>query len=295
VLKVVISNERVFRRLSANRLLRRLVRANPRLLQTISDPSLAARIISEFFVDGRQISKETVPGRFLDLDGILADLLRGVPNPVIHDIAVSTGITSLELLDRLQAEGTLPRLYISDKFARCRYVQRGPVARLYDTQGELLYAHLGVVLADPRASWLFPVSRVLFRVLEATTPCTAGGMEFFLYDRSVSDALASGRLAHLDYDIFRGCVDIQFDVIRCMNTITRKYVTPQRAAQALINLRRSLKPHGLLLVGRTLPSGRNDATLFRLKDGRFLPEHVVNDGADIHEVAVGLAPHTIAH
>ena len=60
--------------------------------------------------------------------------------------------------------------------------------------------------------------------------------------------------------------------------------------QAVANLRRSLTASGLLLVGRTTAAGRNNATLFRLTDGRFVPERVVNDGADIHDIVVDLAP-----
>jgi hypothetical protein len=288
VLKVVISSEHLFKRFSANGLLSRFIRAIPSLLRITSDSDMAARIVSSFFVAGRRISKETAAGRFRELDGILADRLRGVSNPVIHDVAVSTGITSLDLLDRLHGEGILPRFYISDKFVRCLYVRCGPVTRLYDTYGGLLYAHVGLVVADPLASWFFPVSRLLFRLLAAKTPCTTGATEILLYDRSVQDNLESGSLTHLDYDIFLSHTDIQFDVIRCMNTVTRRYFTPERITQALLNLRRSLKPGGLFLVGRTLPSGRNDATFFRLTDGCFVPERVVNDGSDIHEIVVGL-------
>jgi hypothetical protein len=272
--------------------LSRLIRADPCLLNVTRDRKLADGIISSFFVDGARISKETAIGRFHDLDGLLASRLREVPNPLIHDVAVSNGITSLDLLNRLRAERITPRLYISDKFNRSFYVQRGPVARLYDGYGALLYGRVGVVLADPLSSWRFPVSRLLFRILGALTPRLTGEAvhEILLYDRSVRDALESGALTHLDYDVFLSPVDIRFDFVRCMNTITRKYVSPQRIAQAVANLRRTLKPCGLLLVGRTLPSGRNDATFFRLKEGRFVPAKVVNDGADIHDIVVGLAP-----
>jgi hypothetical protein len=110
-----------------------------------------------------------------------------------------------------------------------------------------------------------------------------------LYEPSVRDAIELGTLTELDYDIFHSSVNIQFDVIRCMNTITRRYFPPQRIAQALANLKGSLKPSGLLLVGRTLPGGRNDATFFRLTRGCLAPERVVNGGADIHDIVVGLA------
>jgi hypothetical protein len=294
--KITVSSERLFRRLSKNSILSRLVRADPRLLQVIRDPELTDRIISSFVVDGARISKETVAGRFRDLDGILTDQLRGVAHPVIHDAAVSSGTTSLELLNRLRAEGISPRLYISEKFARCLHVQRGPVARLYDEYGSLLYAHIGIVSADPLSSWRFPVSRLLFRALAAKTPrmTDAAVHDILLYDRSVRDALESGALTHLDYDIFVNAVDIRFDVVRCMNTITSMYFSPERIAQGVANLRRSLKPCGLLLLGRTLPSGRNNATFFRLKDDCFVPERVVNDGADIHDIVVGLVPQSSA-
>src|SRR5262249_34353119 len=111
-----------------------------------------------------------------------------------------------------------------------------------------------------------------------------------LYDRSVRDAIEAGRVTPLDYDVFRTCVDIRFDVVRCMNLITHNYLPASRIAQAVANLRQSLTASGLLLVGRTTAAGRNNATVFRLREGRFVPERVVNDGADIHDIVVGLAP-----
>jgi chemotaxis methyl-accepting protein methylase len=84
--------------------------------------------------------------------------------------------------------------------------------------------------------------------------------------------------------VFSSQVDIKFDVVRCMNTITRKYFTRDRIGDALSNLGRSLKPSGVLLIGRTLANGRNDATFFRLAADRFVAERVVNEGADIHEI-----------
>src|SRR5262249_20952397 len=141
--KLVTESEDLFRRVSANRLLARVIRPDPRMLATTRDSGLAARIVSELFVDGARISKETAVGRFQDLDEVLIGCLGDVPAAVIHDVAVSSGITSLELLHRLRAGGCSPKIFISDKFSRCIYVQRGFIAGLYDTEGTLLYGRLG--------------------------------------------------------------------------------------------------------------------------------------------------------
>jgi hypothetical protein len=272
-------------------LLTRVIRGDVTLLPVTRDRGLADRIVSSVWVDRAALSKETAAGRFRDLDDMLIDLIRQVPNPVIHDVAVSNGITSLELLDRLRAAGIPARLYISDKFARCVSVRRGLVARVYDAYGSLLHARVGVVLADRQASWRFPVSRVLFRLLGERAPSVtdADVTEIVLYDRWVRDALDAGVMTNLEYDVFSSRVDIEFDFVRCMNTITRKNFSPERIAAAVANLQRSIKPSGLLLVGRTVPGGRNDATFFRLEGGCFVPERVVNQGTDIHDIVVACA------
>jgi hypothetical protein len=270
--------------------MRRIVRGDLLLLPVIQDRELADRIVSAVWVDRVALSKETAAGRFRDLDDLLIDLTQQVSNTVIHDVGVSNGITSLELLERFHARALWPTFYISDKFARCLCVQRGPVTRIYDSYGTLIQGRVGILLADPQASWRFAVSRLLFFLLARAKPRLSQSkvVEMLLYSRSVKDALEAGAMTHLDYDVFSSYVDIKFDVVRCMNTITRKYFTRDRIRDALSNLGRSLKPSGLLLVGRTLPNARNDATVFRLVADRFVPLLVVNEGADIHDIVVDL-------
>jgi hypothetical protein len=291
VFKIATSNKSLLAMVGRSTFLSRIIRGNLLLVPLTEDHGLADRIVSSVWVDRVAMSKETVAGRFRDLDGILIDLSQHLLNPTVHDVAVSSGITSLELLDRYRAHGLSPRFYISDKFARCLCVQRGPVARIYDSYGTLLQGRVGALLADPQASWRFPLSRLLFLLLDRTTPCLSAQhfTEILLYNRGIREALTAGAMTHLDYDVFSSSVDIKFDVVRCMNTITRKYFSPDRIAQALANLGRSLKPSALLLVGRTLPDGRNDATFFRVLDERFVPERVVNQGADIHDIVTSLA------
>jgi hypothetical protein len=290
VFKIVTSNTRLLRMVGRSRVLSRVIRGDVRVVPLTEDRGLADRIVSSVWVDRVALSKETVAGRFRDLDAILVELTRALSSPVIHDVGVSNGITSLDLLERFRAHGLSPRMYISDKYARCRYVQRGPVTRVYDSYGRLLHGHVGVLFADPQASWRFALSRLLFVLLDRTTPRLSGPdvTEILLYDRGVRDALEAGALTHLDYDVFSSDVDITFDVVRCMNTITRKYFSAEAIARAVANLGRSLKPSALLLVGRTFPDGRNDATFFRLLDGRFVVERVVNQGADIQEIVTGV-------
>ena len=291
MMKLVTSHEGVLRMAQRRHDLSRIVRGDLRLIERTCDRHLADRIASSVWVACGAVSKETLAGRFADLDDTLMDLMRTPSMPVIHDVAVSNGVTSLDLLSRLRVDGRLHQLYISDKYARCTYMQRGLIGRVYDSSGSLLQGRAGVVLADPQASWRFFVSRLLFLLLDRVKPTMSQQtvMEISLYTRDLKRALAAGAVKHLEYDVFTTSVNVKFDVVRCMNMITRSYFSPERIAQALWNLRRSLKPSGLLLVGRTLPSGRNDATFFRLLDGCLVPERVVNQGADIVDIATSLA------
>lgn len=289
MLKIVTRNELLLRTLRKGGLLARVIQADLRLLNVTGDRLLVDRLIESLWVDHGQVSKESAPGRFRDIDAILARRLQRIPSLLVHDVAVSHGLTSLDLLTHLRATGLSPRLYISDKFSRCIHVQHGLISRVYDTQGGLLCGRVSFISADPKASWHFPISRLLFHALKSTpTRGDATRTEISLYSQAVGAALKSGDVIHLDYDIFTGTVDVSFDVVRCMNAITRKYFPADRIAQGIANLRRSMKPSGLLLVGRTMPGGQNNATLFQLDSGRFVPDHVINDGADIHDIVVGL-------
>lgn len=289
--KIVTSNENLLRRLNPKGFLARVVQGDLRLLSCTQDPRLANRLVESLWVDRAAVSKETAPGRFRDLDGLLSNRLRHVPHPVIHDVAVSDGLTSLDLLRQLRSDGLSPTLYISDMFSRCLHLQNGFLARAYDTHATLLWGRVGFILADPKASWRFPLSRFLFYVLKHLPPMDDTTVtDIILYNPAVRAALDSRDLTHLDYDVFLGSTDVRFDLVRCMNIITRRYFPPDRIGQAVATLRTSLKPAGLLLVGRTLPGGRNDATLFRLEHGRLVPERVINAGADIHDIVVALPP-----
>jgi hypothetical protein len=298
VFKIVTSSERLLRMTSQSRVLSRVIFGDLRLLPVTRSPGLADHIVSEVWVDRVALSKQTAAGRFGDLDRMLLDLTRHVPTPTIHDVGVSSGITSLELLDRFRARGLALRLYISDKFARCTCVRRGPVTSLHDAYGGLLQGRVGPLMADPKASWYFPFSRILSVLLQKASHRgrSQNVTEFLLYDGRVMRALDAGAMTHLDYDLFSSRLDVRFDVVRCMNVITTKYFSAERIAAALTNLGHSLKPSALLLVGRTLPDGHNEATFFRLSDdGCFVPERVVNGGADIHEIVTRLDMRVHAH
>jgi hypothetical protein len=57
----------------------------------------------------------------------------------------------------------------------------------------------------------------------------------------------------------------------------------------LHNLRSRLAPGGVLAVCRTTEEGRNDATLFRLRDDRTLEELArLNGGSEITPLALSL-------
>jgi hypothetical protein len=82
-----------------------------------------------------------------------------------------------------------------------------------------------------------------------------------------------------------------FHVIRAANILNHCYFDPDTLEKMLANLRERLRPGGLLVVCRTVPEGTNHGSVFRLgDDGRFLRVADLNDGSEIADLVLDLAP-----
>jgi hypothetical protein len=109
----------------------------------------------------------------------------------------------------------------------------------------------------------------------------------------LSPALAgTGRIEAVEDDILRDRYFLhRFDVLRAANILNYCYFDPKTLEKMLANLRERLRPSGLLIVCRTMPEGTNHGSVFKLgEQGRFSLVAELNDGSEITELVLGLAP-----
>jgi hypothetical protein len=255
------------------------------MLPSIKDVDLSAKLYGSFKVkDGT--SKETHVGRFKDLQvGTIKYMTQ--PINVIHDVAVSNGITSCELFHALDAAGLQFRLSVSDKFSNY-YCQGRTVRKIVDADLLFVVGYVSIVLADDRLSWKFPVSKLLGRMLRKMPIRPELLLKLCLYSPELQNLIRQKKIDEIAYDIFTTQLLNHFTFVRCMNTLNLDYFAPQRIQLALSLIAASLYEDGVLLIGRTLKNGVNNASLFRKSQHKFQLLEDINEGSEIKELILNL-------
>jgi hypothetical protein len=204
---------------------------------------------------GMHTPKETAVGRFRDLDEITASLAISDDLNIIHYLAVSSGVTSLELYRVLESRGFPLKLYISDKYATHGSTGRALI-RIVDADQKPVEMYVCRVLAKRNLTNCFFLTRFLYSLL-ADVGAHHPIRWFPLLDPAIMEQIDRGRIQQLNYDVFETRMPAAFTFVRCMNLLNLGYFTPSRIVDALHNIVESLKDGGVLQIGRTMPDGRN--------------------------------------
>jgi hypothetical protein len=229
-----------------------------------------------------ETSKQTSSGRFRDLDPIALSIIEEHKLDAIHDIGVSSGVTSLDLYRTLATTAIPLRFHISDKYAVYGTTGRCPV-RIIDAQGSVRELYICGVLAkrdDSVSKKFFPVTRFLHWLL-ANRPFHGPVRWFVLFDPEVQKHIEKGLIHTLDYDVFTTRMPDTFSFVRCMNLLNLIYFPSAVIETALRNIIESLKEGGVLQIGRTLPGGATEATFYRKSGTRLEILREVGSGTEL--------------
>jgi hypothetical protein len=232
----------------------------------IRDGALRARVISRIKVE-TDTSKQTSFGRFSELNETVLELLDKERTNVMHDVAVSSGITSVELYELLRSKGVNFQLYVSDPYSLF-YYSDNLITRIYDANKRLVKAYVFNVVADERLRRKFLVSKALFRLVKRGRFDPAL-KQISLFDRLLVDLVKSGAVSIIDYDIFDCEVRDRFTYVRCMNLLNPEYFSRELLLRGIANLEKSMVAGGILQLGRTAAGGENHVSFYR-KDARGL-------------------------
>lgn len=238
--------------------------------------------------------KTTWHHRLDDLNVMVEPFLPSDKPLDILDVAVSSGISTIEWLDFLERAGIECRMTAGDAVIDASLVTVGPLRGLFDRTGHLMQLEVaGRAVRTPP-----PRRRDRLRFAPAVLAVKAAAQVFRGGQRRRPLKLVSPSLtAHPRIDVVEDDIlndhrwPRRFDVLRAANVLNRCYFGDQVLERMLRNLRSRLASGGLLIVCRTTEEGRNDATLFRLRADRTFEELAhLNKGTEVEPLALSLPP-----
>ncbi|MFO7906847.1 MAG: hypothetical protein ACQESR_11765 [Planctomycetota bacterium] len=247
------------------------------------------------------VFKTTTHGRLDDVNQRLFKWLPRQRRLNIMDVAVSSGISTLEWMHHLNAKGISHEMTAGDVAINLEYVTvaRG-VCVLVDRDGIPLQLDVGSI-SFPNASgsrWrnaCFKFGQLFLRpmlFLDKHSQCSRRDQErrFSLSLprrplKLVSPALLEhgAQITVLEDDIAVRTpeLDRRFDVVRAANILNSVYFDTSTLKRMARNLKRRLVSGGLLVICRTDPKGMNHGGIFRLNERHSLQIlESFGDGAD---------------
>jgi hypothetical protein len=250
--------------------------------------------------------KTTSQRRLDDLNALVLEHLPRGERLEIMDVAVSSGVSTVEWLEALEQAGCDVEMTAGDAFVnayllalfggRLRWlVDRRGRSLQYEVNGRVLIVPLRKRLV-PRYVWAVALMRgftwlLAPRLREAARPGARWGVEWHPL-QLVSPSLRNRKhLVVFEDDILvdRG-YDRRFHVLRAANILNRGYFDEPVLRAMLSNLRERLRDGGLLVVCRTeTRGGINNGTVFKLDEARRLRVVArLNAGSEIEALALEL-------
>lgn len=230
--------------------------------------------------------KTTFPHRLDDLNAALLGLLpRGRPLDAM-DVGISSGISTLEWVQQLEAAGVGCRMVAGDLDPGARLASWGDtVAIVFDGSGRrpllLEVGGLALPLRSARRS-----VRLVRPGLEALLrPVGRRARQTWMVGPGLRER-PDVRLVEDDITV-PGAFEGAFDVLRAANLVQRSYFGDATLRLIVANLRARLRPGGLLALCQTVEE-RNHATIFRLDDAHFTAIASLGDGVGVADLVLSL-------
>ena len=249
------------------------------------------------------IFKTTASHRLTDVDLATTALLpaRGTPLAIM-DAGASSGVTSLELFEAIEAAGHEATMTVTDLSLSARHLRIAPgFGALVDTRGRVLQ-HLvaGLPVRTWRrrldyvtqfwvAVWLANRWHARLAASGAVARAQADGEPVLLVAPEVA-AHPAIRCQEADVLAPPPANEVgRFDVVRAANLLLPEVFTNERLATAIANLRARLRgPGALLILARSPPPGTpgdNRATIYRVApDGGLSVAARLGGGSELEKL-----------
>ncbi|MFK7913942.1 MAG: hypothetical protein AB8B93_08515 [Pseudomonadales bacterium] len=294
MLQLVVKNEWLAQKLFRSALCDRFVRYDLRALSSFSDEELIGYIYRRVGIHGG-ITKQTAQNRFSDLDQKTAGLIAQQTDASVHDVGVSSGITSVELYTQLKAANVAPLQFsVSDRYAKFYTQTHGSQTDVFDADQRLQCSYLGPLYGDRHTSSKYPLSVWLHKRASAFDSDQAES--FYLFHPKLLSLIEDKHINVLEYDVLTTRPETAYSYVRCMNLLNLSYFDKPQLLQGIANVRASLRSDGILQVGRTEQSGENHVGFYRNTASGLERIDQIGDGSEIHDLieANNRPPHSLA-
>lgn len=208
--------------------------------------------------------------------------------PTIAEIGASTGVTSLDLLSRL--EGNYGRYYVTDLFFNLEYAALGDVTYFYNpiTHECIMRVTDGFLIYKDVQGAFFPLGFLAARIL-ACAPrrqLTEATTVNLLHPKLRQRVLADPRIVVKEYNVLEPWPYELVDIVKVANVLNRLYFSDAEISVATENLKSAMKPHGKLVItdNRTIEK----VSMFsKSSAGRLVLEKKVNGGTEVANIIDG--------
>lgn len=284
MVKIVIKNESFMKFIRRYPNLRKLFVFRINHIHNVKNDALRSELYDAIYTENKT-AKSTRVKRFEDIDAFSLKYLAADRNTV-HDIAVSNGVTSVELFNAINRCGKNTEFYISDKY-NTYYMAGKIITRIYGSDKKLICGYFAFLLADCHVNSIFFLSHLLFHVLKIF-PVPGQLYKISLLDRKTVAYIEQGIIREIDYDVFSTMIEDTFTFVRCMNLLQIPYFDEEHISIALKNIKFSLRDSGIFQIGRTLQNGTNNVSFYRKLDDKFILIEHVNRGYENNALVVSV-------
>lgn len=231
--------------------------------------------------------KSTTSNRHKLADKIFFDMCRGL-RPVIIDVGVSDGVTSLELIEKLA--GNFDKFFVTDKTFELSYVKDEGRLYFYNEEGKctIMSSKKLVIYADTMA-WI-PFRWIANRILRGAPPCVVPCakklrlMQPDLYDMARKDS----RIIFREYDVFSTWPGPIADIIKVANLLNLDYFEETQIRKAIVNICKAVKEKGKVVVIDNRADGMECISIFKKSGGKLCLDRDVNGGCHTRDIILNI-------
>lgn len=257
------------------------------------------------------VTKRTRRGRLADLDALVAEHLPCGRRLELMDVAVSSGVTTLDWAASLRRAGfdfglvagdATPAAWLLSLGRRVEVLVDGAGRPLqYDLFGRAMPSAapgplamlpwLGRLLTRFALAW----DEDLRRSLAASREVRGRPLRSQRVALVVPELLADPAIEVVEDDLLAWTADPlagRFDVVRAANLLNRGYFDEDALRRMLARLVARLKPASLLAVCRNEEDGSSHATVFRRGEEGLEPIARLGRGSEVEELAASLSPNS---
>ena len=270
-----------------------MLNLNVNKVESIESPELHSIVISDLLTPD-STTRKTCQNRFQDVNKVLLSLLDNSKLYSIHDIAVSNGITSVDLCDALNTENIRYHLTISDKLSDLNVLKYGNIVFVYTDDYELVFGQYMKIACIPNASYKFFLSKLFGKLLKyrwdrINASNKSASKKISLIHKNAQCLVGEGKMTYISYDIHNEIVVNSFDIVRCMNVLNLCYFSRDMIISAIRNIALSLREGGILQLGRTENNGKNRVSFYMKTKNKFKVVREISGGYDLKDIVLSLS------